>query len=713
MRDVKKDILIRVYLVYIGILFFGLAVIGKAIYIQTIEGKELLEKAKEQEMKLFDVEAIRGNICADDGTLLATSIPIFDIRMDVSSELITDEMFSEEVDSLSFKLSDLFHNKKASEYRDQLWEARRNGERFMLIQRNITYPELRQLRRFPIFSLGKYKGGLIVISHYRRELPFKNLAKRTIGFENEEAAVKSYVGLEGYFSKHLQGTDGQRLMRRVGNGAWIPVDIENLVEPQNGEDIITSIDINLQDLAESALQKELVNDSADHGCVVVMETKTGYIKAIANVGKFSGTYDEVYNYAVGESTEPGSTFKLASFLVGMEDGKIDLDQLVNCGTGEYTLHGATIKDSHMGTGTITARQVFERSSNVGTSKLIYAGYSDDPQKYIDGLYRLGINKPLNLQIGGEGKPYIKNTNDKFWSALSLPFMAFGYEVSLTPMQLLALYNAVANNGKMVRPLFVKEIRKNGQVVQSFPPEIIKASITSPETLLKAKSLLEGVVDHGTAVKIKNPLYQIAGKTGTAQLAQNNKGYNKGTKAVKYKGSFVGYFPAENPQYTIIVVINNPTKGKYYGGAIAAPVFKEIADHIYAYLQNVKNPPPRDTSHALIPFAYAGSRKDIEEVYSFFKIPVKPLNNAVAWAIPAMDSLSIKLYPASVYSGIMPNVTGMGIKDAVFLLEQLGLKVIVNGKGTVIRQSIEPGRYFKKGSIVVIDLSIQQEAKKLG
>jgi cell division protein FtsI (penicillin-binding protein 3) len=502
-------------------------------------------------------------------------------------------------------------------------------------------------------------------------------------------------------------------MRRVGNGAWIPVDIENLVEPQNGEDIITTLDINLQDLTESALQKELIHDSADHGCAVVMETKTGYIKAIANVGRFAGNYDEVYNYAVGESTEPGSTFKLASFLVGLEDGKIDLDQLVNCGNGEVNYHGAIVKDSHRGTGTITARQVFEKSSNVGTSKLIVAGYSDDPQRYIDGLYKLCINKPLHLQIGGEGNPYIKNTSDKFWSALSLPFMSFGYEVALTPMQLLTLYNAVANNGKMVRPLFVREIRKNGQIVQSFPPEVIKASITSPETLLKVKSLLEGVVDHGTAAGIKNPVYKIAGKTGTAQLAQNNKGYNKGTKAVKYKGSFIGYFPAENPQYTIIVVINNPTKGKYYGGAIAAPVFKEIADRIYANLQNVKNPPPRDTTQIPIPFVHAGSRKDIEEVYSYLKIPVKQMNNTVAWAMPAMDSLSVKLYPAPIYSGTMPNVTGMGIKDAVFLLEQLGLKVIVNGKGTVIRQSIEPGRNYRKGSNVVIDLSIQQEQKRLG
>jgi len=334
MKEIKKDILLRVYVIYFGILLFGMAIIGKAIYIRSTEGKELLEKARKQEMRFFPVDAIRGNICADDGTLLATSIPIFDIRMDVSSDLITEDLFKNKVDSLAYQLTKLFKDKNLSEYKNYLWEGRRNGDRFLMIHRDVTYPELRQMRKFPILKLGTYKGGMIVIPQFQRELPFKNLARRTIGYENIEAAQKVYVGLEGSFSKNLQGTGGKRLMRRIGNAAWMPVDIENEVEPQNGDDIITTLDINLQDLAESALRKEMIADSADHGCVIVMEVKTGFIKAIINLGKSpKGGYEEVFNYAIGESSEPGSTFKLASFLVGLEDGKITMDQPVNLGNG--------------------------------------------------------------------------------------------------------------------------------------------------------------------------------------------------------------------------------------------------------------------------------------------------------------------------------------------------------------------------------------------
>ena len=706
MKDIRKDILLRVYLVYFGILLFGAAILAKAIYIQSSEGKELLEKARKQEMRFFPVDAIRGNICSDDGTLLATSVPIFDVRMDVSSNLISDDFFKKHVDSLSSKLSSLLKDKKPSEYRDILWEGRRNGDRYLLIHRDITYPELKQMRKFPILKLGTYKGGMIVIPQYQRELPFKNLARRTIGYENIEAAQKIYVGLEGSFSKNLQGTGGKRLMRRIGNAAWMPVDIENEVEPQNGDDIITTLDINLQDLAESALRKELIADSADHGCVIVMEVKTGYLKAIVNLGKSpQGGYEERMNYAISESSEPGSTFKLASFLVGMEDGKIDLDQPVNLGNGSMNYHGRTMTDAHRMTGTLLAHQVFEKSSNVGTSKLIYNAYADEPQKYIDGLYRMSINLPQQLQIEGEGRPYIKNTKSKWWSAVSLPWMSIGYEVALTPLQLLSLYNAVANDGVMVKPLLVKEIRKNGQLVQAFPPVVINPRICSPPTIQKAQMLLEAVVQHGTATSLKNPLYRIAGKTGTAQLALNNKGYGKGTKLVRYKGSFIGYFPAENPRYSMIVVINNPSRGKYYGGAVAAPVFKEIADRVFANLHDIDNPPPRDTTVFIIPRANAGIQKDIEDAYSYLSIPAKPVNPKSEWAVPFLNTSTVLLQPSIHYNGTMPDVTGMGVKDAVFLLEQMGLKVELNGKGNVVRQSLAPGRMYLKGSVVMLDLGM--------
>jgi cell division protein FtsI (penicillin-binding protein 3) len=437
-----------------------------------------------------------------------------------------------------------------------------------------------------------------------------------------------------------------------------------------------------------------------------MEVKTGYIRAIINLGKSpKGGYDEEFNYAIGESSEPGSTFKLASFLVGLEDGRISMDQPVNLGNGTMNYHGRVMTDAHKLTGTLLAHQVFEKSSNVGTSKLIYNAYLDDPQKYIDGLYRMSINLPQNLQIGGEGRPYIKNTKSKWWSAVSLPWMAIGYEVAITPLQTLTLYNAVANNGVMVKPIFVREIRKNGQVVQSFQPVVINPHICSPATIDKAHMLLEGVVERGTGTALKNPHYRVAGKTGTAQVAMNNKGYGQGTKAVKYKGSFVGYFPADHPRYSIIVVINNPSKGKYYGAAIAAPVFKEIADRIFANLHDVNNSPQPDTSGHPIPSANAGVQKDLQDAYAWLNIKVKPLNPEAQWAVPVSNNSSVILLPSNHFQGTMPDVTGMGVKDAVFLLEQMGLKVVLNGKGNVVRQSLSPGRMYIKGSIVMLDLAM--------
>ena len=706
MKEIKKDILLRAYLVYLGVLLIGLAILGKAIYIQSFEGKELLQKAKKQEMRLFDVDAIRGNICADDGTLLATSVPIFDVRMDVSSGLIGDDFFKKNVDSLAICLSGLFRDKRPSEYRDMLWEARRNGDRFLMIQRDITYPELKKMRKFPILRLGKYRGGMIVIPQYTRRLPYDNLARRTIGYESEEAPNKVFVGLEGYFAKNLQGIGGKRLKRRVGNGEWMPVDIEDQVEPQNGEDIITTLNVNIQDMVESALEKELIRDSADHGCVIVMEVKTGYIRAIANLGKTSsGRYEEVFNYAVGESTEPGSTFKLASFLVALEDGKIDLNTPVNTGNGTAVFSGRTMNDSHKGGyGIITAQEVFEKSSNVGTSKLIYGNYAGKPQQYIDGLYRMGIHRPLDLKIGGEGRPYIKTTRSKWWSNVSLPWMSVGYEVALTPLQLLTLYNAVANDGKMMKPILVREIRKNGSPVMTCEPRVINPSICSPATLQKVKIILEGVVQRGTGSLINNPVYRIAGKTGTAQLAMNNRGYKTGEGKPRYKGSFAGYFPADDPKYSIIVVIHDPRGGQYYGAQIAAPVFREIADRIYATMIDIDRSPGETAKGFSLPFAMAGTQKDLKEIYTLLEVPVRSMNPNAPYVRPLKDSLSVTLMPEPRANGAMPDVTGMGARDAVFLLEQAGLKVILKGKGMVVRQSIAPGNLFVRGTVVVLDLA---------
>ena len=712
MKDIKKDILIRVYMVYLLVLLFGLFILARVVMIQQFEKKQFLEMAKKQEIRSFEMKAIRGNILADDGSLLAVSIPIFEIRMDVVTDSITDEIFAKNVDSLAICLSQLFKDRTPSVYKDLLWEGRRNGNRYLLVHRDVKYPELNKMRQFPIFRRGKFKGGLIVNDTSERKLPYESLARRIIGYESGEGAKKVFVGLEGSFTKNMQGVNGLRVMRRIGGKAWVPVDPESQVEPQNGNDIVTTLDVNLQDLAESSLRKELIADSADHGCVILMEVKTGYLRAMANLGLTKrGTYEEILNYAIGESQETGSTFKLASFLVALDDNKITLETPVNCSGGITYYSGRKMEDSHHGLGVITALQVFEKSSNVGTSRMIYTAYSDSAQKYIDGLYRIGINRPLGLQIAGEGKPYIKTTKSKYWSALSLPWMSIGYEISLAPIHLLTLYNAVANNGVMVKPLFVREIRSNGQLVQRFNPVVLNPQIVSPAAIQKAKILLEGVVTEGTGASIKSPDYRIAGKTGTCQIAAGNKGYRQGTKQVQYKGSFVGYFPADNPKYSLIVVIVNPKKGKYYGGAVAAPVFRELSDRLYAIRPDIIIPLPHDTTASPLPFAQAGKMKDLQDAFTFLGMNARPESSQSPWGRPVTAGEKLFLSATPVSRGTMPDVCGMGLKDALFLLESQGLNVLVKGRGTVVRQSILPGLTIYKGMPVVIDLQLKQDKPK--
>jgi len=704
-QDIRKGILTRVYLVYIGILLFGLAVLGRAFYIQNFEKKQLLEMAKKQEMKVFPIDAIRGNILSDDGTLLAVSIPIFELRMDLYADSLTDEVFKNGVDSLAICLSKMSKDQSPIQIKDRLWEARRNQDRYFLIKRDVTYPELKKIRTFPIFKRGKYKGGLIVIPQWDRDLPYKSLAKRIIGYEKGEGANKVYVGLEGKFTKDLEGVGGSRLMRRTGGSNWMPVDIESQVEPQNGLDIVTTIDIELQDMAEAALRKELVADSADHGCLVVMEVKTGYVKAMVNLGRTKkGSYEEVFNYAIAEANEPGSTFKLASFLVALDDGKIELNTPIQVGNGIVYFAGHKIQDSHPPTSSVyTAQQVFEKSSNAGTAKMIYANYANDPQKYIDGLYRLGLNKLLNLQIDGERAPYIKNTKSKYWSDLSLPWIAYGYEVALAPIHLITLYNAIANKGKMVKPLFVKEILKNGVAVKTFKPVVLNPQIVSPATVEKAFTLMEGVVLRGTGTVIASPIYRIAGKTGTAQLAQNNRGYNQGTKNVRYKGSFCGFFPVEDPRFTMMVVIVDPKKGKYYGGAVAAPVFRQISDRLYARQEDIKFPFRKDSINSPVPFAHTGRQTDLNEAYTVLGYNTSKVDVRASWTQVVQDGGRIVLYPSKVSRNLMPDVSGMGLKDAMYILEQMGMNVVVNGRGSVVSQSVKPGTFVSKGMPVVLEL----------
>ncbi|NTW32977.1 MAG: penicillin-binding protein 2, partial [Bacteroidetes bacterium] len=642
MTEVKKDILWRAYLVYVVVLLFSLVIIWQIIRLQFVEKDLWKKKSDDQTIYSMKVDAIRGNICSDDGSLLATSVPIFDLYWDAN--VVSDEIYENKVDSLAYCLANMFKNKTKYEYKKILSHARAENEAYQLIYNSrindektqISFDKLKIVKTFPIFKLGKNRGGLIITQKEKRVTPYQSLARRTIGYENEG----TYVGLEGAYSKKMEGISGVRFVKKIAGGIWMPLN-ENEIEPQNGNDIMTTIDIELQDVAENSLRKNLIANNADHGCVILMEVSTGHIKAISNLTRTSeGIYFEKYNYAIGEKSDPGSTFKLMSLVAGIDDGMVKPEDMVAIGKMKYA--DREMEDSHInGYGPVTVRRAFEISSNVGISQAIYKVYKNNPQRFIDKLKSMRLDKPLGLEIGGEAIPNIKNAKvSEGWSKVSLPWIAHGYEVELTPMQILAFYNAIANDGKLVKPVFVEEIRNLGKTVEKFNPIVLKESICSKATALTAKSLLEGVVENGTGKSLKNPLYKIAGKTGTAQLAMNNKGYgNKESGNVSYKASFAGYFPADAPKYSCIVVVNSPSKGAYYGGAVAAPVFKEIADRVFAKQLEILQQKNYDKKSIATPYVKAANQKDIYTIYKKLDFATLSQNPEAEWV--SVSSVSNK------------------------------------------------------------------------
>ena len=667
------------------------------------------EKAKNLTTSYINIEAVRGNIYDSEENLLATSLPYYELGMDVNTDYLTDEVFDSNVDSLAYNLAKLFPDQSKREYHKELIKARRSGDRYIVLARNVSYKDLQKVKKFPLFRKGRNKGGFIYLQTNQRELPFKMLAARTIGYDRGEE--QKPIGLEGAYNDQLKGVSGQRLMQKIAGGVWKPINDENEVEPQDGNDLISTIDINIQDVAENALLRQLIKNKAAYGCVVLMEVKTGYIKAIANLSKKdTSLYNEDFNYAIGTSTEPGSTFKLASLLAVLEDGYVDLDDMVDLEKGQHKYYDRTMKDSHEPeVRKVSVKRVFEISSNVGVSKIITEHYSKDPQKFIDRLYKMDLNTPLNLSIPGEAIPKIKTTKDKDWSGTSLPWISIGYESLLTPMKTLTLYNAVANDGIMVRPLFIKEIRKKGKTVKTFEPEVINPAICSKSTIEKAKQMLEGVVLEGTATNLKAASYRIAGKTGTAQVA-NNGLYKNGSK-VSYQASFVGYFPAENPKYSCIVIVNGPSNGIYYGNVVAGPIFKEIADKVYSSsleihkeINSVK-PPLLTTA----PFIKYGDQKDLQYVLKNLNIPATSSSPGAEWVSSTVqDSSHIMLSQQNIENilrkGVIPDLKGMIVQDAIYLLENRGLQVQINGRGTINKQSLEPGTKFIKGTKIILELS---------
>lgn len=675
----------------------------QTINLQYIEGSKWREKAEQLTMAYRNIEAVRGDIYASDGSLLATSIPIYEIRFDANTDALTDKIFNDNVDSLAYLLSQVFSGKSHRQYKSELIAARKKKARYHLIKRNVKYTELKEVKHFPIFRRGKYKGGFIYTQKNRREKPFKVLASRTIGYQREG----NNVGLEAAYGKELTGIEGKRWEQKIAGGVWKPISDENKIEPIDGSDIYTTIDINIQDVAENALLKQLVEQEADHGCVALMEVSTGEVKAIANLKRNkNGTYSERYNYVIGESTEPGSVFKLAALMVAFEGGYLDLDDMVDTENGTTKFYDRTMYDSHVGGyGKITVKRAFEVSSNVAVSKLINRIYSKKSQEFIDRLYSMNLNQRLGVEIPGEGSPLIKSTNDPTWSGVTLPWMSIGYETQMTPLQILTFYNTVANDGKMVKPKFVKEIKQRGKLISEYKTETINNAICSKETIRKAKIMLEGVVENGTAVNLKNSVYKIAGKTGTAQIANDKYGYYSET-GKSYQASFVGYFPADNPKYTCIVVVNAPSKNVYYGNLVAGPIFKEVADKVYATSIEIHHEIDKkeNVAKSRIPYAKDGYYNDLTTIYNEFEIEKNTIEGSPDWASVSTGDKSVQMSEKKIMSAYVPDVTGMSIRDAVYILENRGMIVKFSGQGEVKKQSIAPKSLIKKGLKIILELA---------
>lgn len=667
----EKNILNRLYFIAGCMFIFAFLVVFKLVSIQFVQGDQYRGLAEERTVKKDTIPANRGNVYAADGSLLATSVPKYDIRIDLVTP--TKKRFNEFVKPLCDSLAK-FHGKSSAYFEQNLNKARANKNRYYLLGRNLSYSEYLRFRNFPLLKLGAFKGGLITEQKTKREYPMGAIAQRSIGYERwDDQGNVTRAGIDGAFGeKYLRGTDGKRLKQRIGKGQWKPISDANEVEPQDGLDVFTTIDVNIQDIAHHALLEQLEKYKADHGCVVVMETKTGEIKAISNLGRTeSGSYYEKRNYAVWESHEPGSTFKLMALAAALDDKVIDTSDVVDTENGVVRYYGKSVEDSNRrGYGKISISEAFELSSNTGIVKTIDKHYSKNPRKFVDKLYDMHLNEQLDLPIKGEGLPIIPDPRIKNgrWSGIALQWMAFGYGVSFTPLQTLTFYNAIANGGEMVRPRFLKEVKEFGNTIESFDKDIIDDQICKPETVKKLKQLLKNVVDkkHGTGHGLYSKNFSMAGKTGTCQKDYRDK------EKLNYISTFAGFFPAENPKYSCIVVIHEPDKSVgYYGADVSGPVFKKVAQKIYT-----------DTPI------------------------IDAVNNLEAKSVQVENNYETYFEAAQKYKTIMPDVKGMPAMDALALLEnmEINVKVTLVGSGHVTTQSVPKGTKLSKNQTIVLELS---------
>ena len=712
--DPRSDTLWRTYLCYFLVLLFGIAIIVKIIVVQAKDSKELQDMAEKREYRVETLEASRGIIFSSDDQVMAISVPYYDVFFDFQS--VDSTVLVNNIDSLCLQMAQLFPKRNPAQWKEFFAIGMAKKSRYYKIGLNITQAELRQMQQFVIFNRGLYKGGLIPKKKIKREHPYKDLASLMLGMANEEKGY--YFGLEGAYNDYLRGQDGHRLVRRIHHGGWIPVTSDDDVDAQNGDDLITTFDIKLQDIVETALNHTLTENKAEQGCAILMDVETGYVKALANLrlNHETGLYEESYNVALAERYEPGSVFKIASMTVLLSQKDVNLDDKVNIGTGPIKFSNRTMKDDHSFAqgGICTVQEVIEQSSNKGTAVLINKNYAMHPEKYVDGLYALGLNKKIGTGITGEAQPVIKHPNDKtkdgrkLWSKVSLPWMSIGYEVNVTPMHLLTLYNAIANGGRMMKPQFVTEIRRGSQTVKSFEPIVLNEQIANPDAIKKLQTMLEGVVIRGTAKRqFQGCVVKVAGKTGTAQYYDRVQGYayhEPGIGRKLYNTTFVGYFPAEKPRYSCIVMVSR-ARGRFWAaGSVSAPGFREIAEKVYAMRIGTHED---DTLAPVSPVSTEPVIVRHSKEASYLSGIDNPFNDYAIngdWVtVQQTESGQTHLTAAQLKPDIVPNLIGMDITDAVYILENMGVKTEFVGQGTVKEQSLHAGDTLKANSVIRLKL----------
>ncbi|GAA4468065.1 penicillin-binding protein [Nibrella saemangeumensis] len=695
--NIKQDILRRATQAYIFIIVVAVTIVGRLVHVQFFQqykGKYWSQRIDGIRIKSDTLRAKRGNIYAADGnSLLATSLPFYEVGFD--PHVAKDKYFDDKIDSLSVLLARMFKDRSTQDYKEMLKSARDNErQRYVRLSRRlINYQERQEMRKWPFFrSTSKVaaRGG-VLRPIYKRYHPFEQMAKRTIGDLNPKTG-RGLIGLEASYQTHLAGKDAVGTVEILAGGVPKPVGSGPSLKPEPGHDLITTLDVNFQDIAETALRNALDNYQADKGCVIVMEVATGEIRAMANLTRYttggSVRYLETFNHALAGRTDPGSTFKLATMMALLEEKAISPEKKVNTGGGSMRYHGLTIADaSGHGSGILTARQVFEKSSNVGIHLLMRDYFYTRPETYCRYLNQFRLTKPTGIQMQGEATPFVRNPNSKGWSKTSLAFMAYGYEMAITPLQMLTFYNAVANNGKWVRPMIVKQIRLADEVLEEIKPYTAPEPICSPQTAKLVREMLEGVVTQGTAKKIQSPNYRIAGKTGTAQKIISGR-YQVG----RYYTSFIGYFPADKPKYSCITVVDNPHGdhiNALYGGSVAAPVFREVADRIYGYDINIHEPAmmARRGPHS-VPGLKAGYANDLHIIASEAGLGSQPATEG--WVRTVANGNRETWRSQETRPNQVPDVRGLTLRDALHLLENRGLRVSVQGRGKVTEQSIEPG-----------------------